>query len=124
MIRARWGAALDHSVDDIYVAEMYSVDVFNVLSMTDLTTFVADDLTNAKIKCEAWISYSPGRRNATHVRLRRQSRVIYLRAISAALRQAPRVHSRSEQAGRFDLPPSKPDALFDRRVSALRALAG
>jgi hypothetical protein len=115
---------LDRSVDDIYIAEMYSVDEFSMVGMTDLIRFVADDLTIAKIRCEAWISCSSARGRSTHVRLRRQSRVVYLRSIPAALKRGFPVPAKGEKTGSFDVLPNNAEAVYARRLSALRALAG
>jgi hypothetical protein len=81
---------LDHRIGDFYIAEMYVANEFNVLRMADLTTFIAGDLTDAKIRCEAWAAFSPARTQATHLRLRRrESGILYLRAIAPQVRRDP-----------------------------------
>ena len=80
---------MDRRIGDFYIAEMYIANESNTLRMADLTTFTANDITDAKIRCEAWASFSPARIEATHLRLRRrESGVLYLRAIAP---RAPRV---------------------------------
>jgi hypothetical protein len=81
---------LDHRIGDFYIAEMYIANESNTLGMADLTTFIAGDITDAKIRCEAWASCSPARTQATHLRLRRrESGILYLRAIAPQVRRAP-----------------------------------
>lgn len=83
-------AALDHRLGDFYIAEMYIANESNRLRMADLTTFIAGDITDAKIRCEAWASCSPARTQATHLRLRRrESGILYLRAIAPQVRRDP-----------------------------------
>ena len=81
---------MDRRIGDFYIAEMYIASESNTLRMADLTTFIASDITDAKVKCEAWASFSPARIEATHLRLRqRESGVLYLRAIAPQLRRYP-----------------------------------
>jgi hypothetical protein len=77
---------VDRRIGEFYIAEMYIAHESNTLRMADLTTFIANDVTDAKIRCEAWASFSPARTEATHLRLRRREcGVLYLRAIASRL---------------------------------------
>lgn len=82
-------AALDHRIANFYIAEMYTANESNTLRRIDLTTFPANDITDAKIRCEAWAAFSPARSQATHLRLRREQGVVYLRAIAPQVRRSP-----------------------------------
>jgi hypothetical protein len=115
---------LNYTADEVYVAEMYALDEHNTLRMTDMTSFLAGDAMLAKIRCEAWASHSTVRKKATHVRLRRADKVVYLRAIASA-EPSPHCQSKAHREGRRDLAGArKPEAPFNLHLRALRALSG
>lgn len=72
-----------------YVAELYATDEQQRLLMTDITTFLADDLTDAKVRCEAWASCYEHPSRPKHVTLRRNKSVVYLRALAARAIRVP-----------------------------------
>jgi len=91
---------LDQRIGDFYIAEMYVANESNILRMADLTTFMAGDIVDAKIRCEAWASVSSARSGATHLRLRRrESGVVYLRAIASQVRREFGANVKTRAAG-------------------------